>query len=270
MIDVRNPKIEELEFFAAFRNPLNAEARAKRMAESIQQGTATLTKHWICSENNVILAVWSLIASDTMVLCRSLDNISNSCASAILESLETNTPSSKLILKRSSSRLFDDIALARGWSLQERSIHYLTFLQNRQDLHSDGQVKSFDLEELNSEQFQDFFLALNSEQSRSEIHERFTDYENTSVQILIENNQFIAAGVMGFVRDTIAMDIIGVLPRKRRQGLGTRLHQHMMWISRALGNNYVGMTDAENLPMLKIFESNRCLRNDEQVSLIFK
>jgi GNAT superfamily N-acetyltransferase len=267
---IRNPQLNELESYCALRSPIDVEARAKRLRQSIDLGKEDMNDDWILLENDQIVAAWSEINVVKMVFLRSLENISDASVEKILAYLEPSMTTNRLVLKKSCSRLFDGLALARGWELEERSLHFLTPLQNRTDLQPDGAVQAFELSELDSKAFQSFFESLNSEQSLLEIKERFEDYENSSVQIFCQEGQFVGAGVLGLMRDTVVMDVIGVLPDQRRHGVGLRLHQHMMWVGRNLGDSYVGMTDAKNEAMLNIFKRNRCIENDEQVNLCFK
>lgn len=267
---IRNPQMNELESYCALRNPIDVESRALRLRQSVQLGKEDLNDDWILLENDQIVAAWSYIAVVKMVILRSSENISDALVEKILAHLEPSMTTGRLVLKKSFSRLFDGLALARGWELEERSLHFLTPLQNRTDLQSDSAVQAFELSDLDSKAFQAFFESLNSEQSLPEIQERFEDYENSSVQIFCQNGRFVAAGVIGLMRDTVVMDVIGVLPEQRNHGVGSRLHQHMMWVARNLADSYVGMTDAKNEAMLKIFKRNRCIENDEQVNLLFK
>jgi ribosomal protein S18 acetylase RimI-like enzyme len=267
---IRNPQMNELESYCAFRNPIDVEARAIGLIQSVQLGKADLNDDWILVENDQIVAAWSYIAAVKIVILRSLENIPDTSVEKILAYLESSATTNTLILKKSLSRLFDGIARTRGWEVQESSLHFLTSLENRTDLQSDNSIQTFELTELDSEAFQSFFKQLNSEQSLLEIKERFENYENSSVQIFCQEGQYVAAGVLGLMRDTVVMDVIGVLPEQRRHSIGSRLHQHMMWIGQNLGDSYIGMTDAKNEAMLKIFKRNRCIENDEQVNLSFK
>jgi ribosomal protein S18 acetylase RimI-like enzyme len=199
-----------------------------------------------------------------------MDTISDDLVEKILEHLEASSSGNTVVIKKSSSRLFDAMAVSRGWKLEERSLHFLTSLQGREDLHADGDIQAFPIDKLDSDLFQKFFKKLNSDQSILEVKERFEDYENSSLQVFCQNDQFLAAGVLGFSNDTVVMDVIGVVPEFRNQGIGSRLHQHMMWVGQNLGDSYVGMTDAKNVAMLNIFRRNCCVEQDEQVNLCFK
>ena len=270
MILIRNPSIQDIMTLCAFRNPSNAEARAERMKNNVLLGKTNLLDHWLLEQNQQVVAVWSLIASGSMILMRSANDISNQVSHAILEHLEANTPAATLVVKESASRNLNLIALERGWFIEEKSSHFLTPLNELQLLSLDSSVQTFSLEELDSKTFQNFFLALGSGQSLEEIKQRFGNYQFASLQILLEGNLYLGAGVLGVFQSTAVMDLLGILPEKRRQGLGTRLHQHMLCVAQSLCDTYVGMTDVKNTAMLKIFLNNGCILNDQQSSLRFK
>ena len=62
MILIRNPTIQDIMAFCAFRNPSNAEARAERMKNNVLLGKTNLLDHWLLEQNQQVVAVWSLIA----------------------------------------------------------------------------------------------------------------------------------------------------------------------------------------------------------------
>jgi RimJ/RimL family protein N-acetyltransferase len=52
---------------------------------------------------------------------------------------------------------------------------------------------------------------------------------------------------------------VGVVPARRRDGLGTALHALGLSLVRSLGaTRYVGSTDVRNVAMRRVFERNRC------------
>lgn len=65
-------------------------------------------------------------------------------------------------------------------------------------------------------------------------------------------------------RDAGTLHYLGVMPARRGQGLGRRLHQFgMQQLVRRGVRRYRGSTDVENAPMLAIFAANGCVVEDE-------
>ncbi|MDV6374576.1 GNAT family N-acetyltransferase [Deinococcus arenicola] len=53
--------------------------------------------------------------------------------------------------------------------------------------------------------------------------------------------------------DTASLNLIGVLPQARGQGLGTRLHAHLLALAAQKFAHHAGGTEAENFSMRRIF-----------------
>jgi RimJ/RimL family protein N-acetyltransferase len=61
---------------------------------------------------------------------------------------------------------------------------------------------------------------------------------------------------------------VGIVPSRRGRGLGKRLHAAgLSFLSSAGVVRYIGSTDDRNVPMLRIFEANRCRRTGVQIFL---
>lgn len=56
--------------------------------------------------------------------------------------------------------------------------------------------------------------------------------------------------------DTAGLDLIGALPQARGQGLGTRLHAHLLALAAQRSAYHSGGTEAENSAMRRIFEKH--------------
>ncbi|MBM7552262.1 GNAT family N-acetyltransferase [Thalassobacillus pellis] len=58
---------------------------------------------------------------------------------------------------------------------------------------------------------------------------------------------------------------IGLIPAFRGKGFGVEAHRHALYIlkERFLAENYVGMTDEDNLPMKQIFYANHCIKTSD-------
>ena len=54
--------------------------------------------------------------------------------------------------------------------------------------------------------------------------------------------------------DTAGIDLIGVLPDRRGQGLGGRLHAHLLHVAAQSFGTHVGGTEADNHAMRRLFE----------------
>ncbi|GGL73393.1 GNAT family N-acetyltransferase [Deinococcus aerolatus] len=56
--------------------------------------------------------------------------------------------------------------------------------------------------------------------------------------------------------DTASINMIGVLPEARGQGLGTRLHAHLLALAARQFATHVGGTEAENAVMRRVFDKH--------------
>ena len=102
--------------------------------------------------------------------------------------------------------------------------------------------------------------------------QNFHDYnENGEGVYLFDGDQPVAAGVVNYgetSNDPADMTLIGVLPERRNEGWGGRLHRHLMWLARNRAATYVGSTDVRNRPMLQLFEKNGCTFETEVWQLV--
>ena len=159
------------------------------------------------------------------------------------------------------------LALKQGWTLEAHVRGYRTDLGVRDDLEADPAARTFPVEHFLNEDFLAFYRPVWTHDADAqglkpllEEVRNFYDYnENGEGVYLFDGEQPVAAGVVNYgetSNDPADMTLIGVLPERRNEGWGGRLHRHLMGLARGRAATYLGSTDVRNAPMLRLFEKN--------------
>nr|WP_254605981.1 GNAT family N-acetyltransferase [Deinococcus sp. JMULE3] len=86
--------------------------------------------------------------------------------------------------------------------------------------------------------------------------EAWTPGEDWTLYALTHAGEVVALAALGASGrpDTAGIDLIGVLPQRRGQGFGARLHAHLLHLAAQTFGTHVGGTEADNHPMRRLFE----------------
>ena len=168
-------------------------------------------------------------------------------------------PEKTLILDSSKNVLNAAPVLAGGWLLDDEQAVYETDLSARTwelapDALEDGPelLKRSDIAALLQELGQGDW-------------EAGEDWQ--VVALMSESGAPVALGAVGPMNrpDYCNINMIGVRESERGQGLGTRLHAHLLARAAERFTHHAGGTEANNAAMRRIFERNGCALRGEQL-----
>ncbi|WP_221089725.1 GNAT family N-acetyltransferase [Deinococcus aquaedulcis] len=158
------------------------------------------------------------------------------------------TPDRRLILDDTQGPLLAGLAQAAGWQLQEEAVIYETDLQVPRWV-PDPQAQHLEAAAVASPEVRVLLRALDRPD--------FALRDGWTLVGLPETDGTLAAlGATGpgGRPGTAGLDLIGVYPAVRGQGLGRRLHGHLLSVAAQSFSEHMGGTDAHNHPMRRIFE----------------
>ena len=243
-------------------------------SEKIEKGRAKLAKSSLDARlmfaGDVHLAnLTRLPVPRPIYSLKTREQLSRTEASALLEFAQTLSREAKVTLNYTLDRAFDlsSLALAKGWQKEFHGYGYRVDLQARADLKPDDCAEVFALKHLLSPAFADFYRPIWQTDHRVQSLQPFEEeihslHENCGEHgegvYLLEGGKRIAAGIAGYHGRRATMTVIGVIPEKRRQGWGTRLHRQLMWLAAQHCEVYNGSTSTDNVGMCRVFESNSC------------
>lgn len=158
-------------------------------------------------------------------------------------------PERMLVLQDDQAPLNPAPIEAAGWVLDDRHVMYETDLQARRYTR-DPQAR-----EVNADHPEIRILLDSLGRADFQLRDGWTlcAFPDTS-------GQSVALGAVGPSgrTDWASLDMIGVLPGARGQGLGTRLHAHLLALAAEEHGRHGGGTAEGNDPMRRVFEKNGC------------
>ena len=252
------------------------QAASQKMAE----GRYDVSKRWLLTEGeNALAALTRYPAPRPIYALRTAQELSEEAEAKLLEfaaALGEGDEPATLNFNAATAADLSRSALRRGWVLEAHVKGFDTPLADRADLKPDPAAQAFALEHSQSEAFADFYRPIwqtdAERQGLKPFEEEVASFrENVGAEgegVYLTNNGIpVAAGVVDY--DAVAtMTLIGVSPEHRRQGWGTRLHRHLMWVAKEHTDRYRGQTSVDNAVMLRLFEKNGCTEVAEVWQLV--
>lgn len=161
--------------------------------------------------------------------------------------LEGAGPEQRLLLDDHLAPLQAAPFEAAGWVLDSRHVMYETDLRAR-TYPLDPQAQT-----VNADQAEIRELLAQLQQPGWESEEGWT-----LITLPGTDGSFAALGAVGpgGRPDTASVNMIGVRPQAREQGLGTRLHAHLLALAARQFATHTGGTEAENAAMRRIFDKH--------------
>ncbi|MBZ9715169.1 GNAT family N-acetyltransferase [Deinococcus multiflagellatus] len=180
-------------------------------------------------------------------------------AQAFLAHLRAQVTDRRLILDSTQGPLCLGAAQAAGWHFEEEAVVYTTDLTaGRWSL--DPQAQLLDHAAVALPEVQALLGALN--------RAAFALPDGWTLVGLPDASGALAAlGATGpgGRPGTASIDLIGVHPGARGQGLGRRLHAHLLALAARDFSDHAGATDANNHPMRRIFEGHGAVLAQQQL-----
>ena len=204
------------------------------------EGRYDASKRWLLIERGSALAALTRYPSPRPIYAlRTAPELSEEAEAKLLEfaaALGEGDEPATLNFDAATAVDLSKSALRRGWVLEAHVKGFDTPLADRADLKPDPTAQAFPLDHLQSEAFADFYRPIwqtdAERQGLRPFEEEVASFrENVGAGgegvYLTSDGVPVAAGVADY--DSVAtMTLIGVLPERRRQGWGMRLHRHLI------------------------------------------
>ncbi|AWT36501.1 GNAT family N-acetyltransferase [Deinococcus arenae] len=158
---------------------------------------------------------------------------------------ELRAAAPRLILFSTQAPLRREEAQAAGWALQEANVVYETADLRARSYPADPHVQPVTV---NDPGVAAALTALGRED--------WTPGEDWTLYALTHAGEVAALGALGASGrpDTAGIDLIGVLPQRRGQGFGGRLHAHLLHLAAQTFGTHVGGTEAGSHAMRRLFD----------------
>lgn len=158
---------------------------------------------------------------------------------------ELRAAAPRLILVSTQAPLRREEAEAAGWALQETNVVYETPDLRARSYPADPHVQPVTVHDPG-------VAAALTALGR----EAWVPGEDWTLHALTHAGEVVALAALGASGrpDTAGIDLIGVLPQRRGQGFGGRLHAHLLHLAAQTFGTHVGGTEADNHAMRRLFE----------------
>lgn len=237
---------------------------------SLDEGTLSYEQMYLFRKAERILAAFTLSAAPILVpradFALSHEDLS-AFATMLPDVLKKNDAEDKILILDSNLSAIDAKAfIAAGWHLQGHHKLYETDLRAK-EWQLEPSVSQQPASVLLSDAMQAFYDALlqtdatiGDTDSHDPTDAFADDMKNESMQLFImqEDDSIIAAATLSEMRpEYVTIHLLGVIPSRRGQGIGTRLHAHLLAVAKTQGASYhVGGTAADNHAMHAIYQHN--------------
>lgn len=234
---------------------------------SLRDGTLSYAQMYLFQQGAEILAAFTL-SNAPIVVPRAKFSLShedlNALARLLADLLKEN--SKILILDSKLSAIDVDAFKEAGWQLQGHDKLYQTDLSAR-EWWLEPSVSQQPASQLLSQTMKEFYDALlqadssigdtASNDPENAFAEAISD-ESLQLFIMQEGDNIIAAATLSeMMPQHVAIHLLGVIPSRRGQGIGARLHAHLLAVAKEQGAiRHVGGTAADNRAMHAIYEQN--------------
>ncbi|NTY01388.1 GNAT family N-acetyltransferase [Deinococcus sp. JMULE3] len=177
------------------------------------------------------------------LLPRLREDVPAEALTAFLRELRAAGP--RLILVSTQAPLRREEAETAGWAFQEANVVYERADLRARSYPADPHVQPVTVHDPG---VAEAMTALG--------REAWTPGEDWTLYALTHAGEVVALAALGASGrpDTAGIDLIGVLPQRRGQGFGARLHAHLLHLAAQTFGTHVGGTEADNHPMRRLFE----------------
>lgn len=270
-----------LRAFSTLNHPLG-EGTLEHVQNTLNAGNLSLHDLWLLSDENgrahaaLRLQPYPGRPQWQLGTLRTAPTITDDAATALFTHLRTLSSHGKplhIVYNDKTARDFGTLPAHCGWQGGDTySISYRTDLNGREDLVPDPAAWALELDMLLSDNFKSFYDPIwrgkNSSSDEQTLEEAlynlyaFAKKDEGQLYALHHADLPVAMGlVTSFTvlgEHAASCNMLGVVPEKRRQGWGKRLHRHLMWAARARSALYLGSTDSTNVAMRQLLEVNGC------------
>ncbi|WP_158263770.1 GNAT family N-acetyltransferase [Deinococcus arcticus] len=186
-------------------------------------------------------------------------DVPEAAARAFLAHLRAQATDRCLILDSTQAPLCLRAAQAAGWHLKEEAVIYATAL-NAGRWPLDPQARQLTADDVTAPELQGLLSTL--DRAALTLPDGWT-----LVGLPDASGRLAALGATGpgGRPDTAGIDLIGVQPGARGQGLGQRLHAHLLALAAQAFGDHVGGTDAGNHAMRRLFERHGAVLTQQQL-----
>lgn len=279
-----NPSDDTLRVYGTLNHPLGERA-LEPVQQAIQKGEVSLRDLWLLSSDDgtayaaLRLQPYPGQPGWRLGTLRTAPDIPDDAASTLftrLRELSDLEKPSHIVYSDKVARDFGTLPARYSWhGGDDYSVSHRTDLGKRDDLGADPAAQMLELDELLGEAFRNFYKPIwtmkrnpSDERSFKEVMQNlhaFAKNDEGQLYTLNDGGMPVAMGIVtSFAvpgEHAAGCNMLGVLPEKRQQGWGKRLHRHLMWAAKARSPLYLGSTDASNTAMLRLFEVNGCIPN---------
>lgn len=268
----RNVEPSELRAY----HDLNAQADTyEQLWQRVESGQLSYRNLYVLKSGRGVEAAFALGKAPVLVLRarHDLPGAGQQVLAAQLETLE-EVGRKTLILDSRLCSLDAEVFLRRGWSLESDSVLYTTDLK-AQHHAPDPAVIERPVTDLLSPELRRLYVHLLQadptigDTGTADPQAALGDAVNDGGQRLFVvpdgAGEVIAAATLGLgPRGEASIHMVGVTPERRGQGLGARLHAHLLHEAASVSSTHMGGTDAANTAMIRIFERNGALQQSRQ------
>lgn len=237
---------------------------------SLNQGTLSYAQMYLFQQAERILAAFTL-GNAPIVVPRADFSLSHedlhAFATMLPDVLKEHQAEDKILILDSNLTAIDaDVFEEAGWQLQGHDKLYQTDV-SAGEWQLEPSVSQQPAAALLSEAMQEFYDALlqedatigdtDSNDPKDAFAEAISD-ESMQLFVMEEHGNIIAAATLSeMMPEHVAIHLLGVLPSRRGQGIGARLHAHLLAVAKAQGAlRHVGGTAADNHAMHAIYQQN--------------
>ncbi|MBZ9752383.1 GNAT family N-acetyltransferase [Deinococcus sp. HMF7604] len=240
------------EVVALLPDPAEAERRLSLLRENVAAGRTHPEQFQLLRSARGLEGVCLLpTPAHIPLLPRLQAGVPRAAAQAFLAHLRRQaTPGRQLILDDTLAPLGREAAQAAGWQFQEEAVFYTTDLRAR-TWPADPQAQRLGPEALTRPDVQRLLAALD----RADLSLK-EGWVLVALSDAAGHLTALGATGSGGRPSTASIDLIGVHPAARGQGLGRRLHAHLLALASHTFTGHMGATWADNHAMIRIFEGH--------------